>query len=95
MTADPLGAIFAIVSNTTYDQDQKQVARLLVAYHFTDTTLTQSTHNITVQDLGLNSSEVFDILLVMVNNQLIVTDGVKLVWVNTTNFSNHHEIGID
>jgi hypothetical protein len=58
VTADHLGAVFAVVSNESYsdEDDKKTILRQLVAYTFTKNSLVKTERNASISSLGLNSS---------------------------------------
>ena len=86
-----------MVSNESYSEedDKKNVFRQLVAYTFSKNSLVKAERNVSISSLGLNSSEVLDIQLLVIYDRIIVTDGVKLVSVDNQNFSNFRELPID
>jgi len=69
----------------------------LVRYQFNSTHVFKNKVNISISNLGLNSSEALDTTLVVIADikRVIVTDGVKLVSVDYQNFSNFKEIPVD
>ena len=95
ITADKLQAIFAVTSDRSYSQDQKKTNRLLVRFDFNTTNISKSTQNISVSQLGLNSSETLNIMLLVIEDRVLITDGVKLVSVNAKDFSQHQEVPVD
>ena len=69
----------------------------MVRYQFNSTHVLKNKVNISISNLGLNSSEALDTTLVVIADmkRVIVTDGVKLVSVDYQNFSNFKEIPVD
>ena len=66
-------------------------------YQFNRTDLFKTEQNISVSKLGLNSSEALAIKVVVIADikRVVLTDGVKLVSVSYSNFSDFKEIPVD
>jgi len=68
-----------------------------VRYSFNRTDLFKTQQNISVSKLGLNNSEALTIspLAIADIGRIVVTDGVKLVSLSYSNFSDFREIPVD
>lgn len=57
--------------------------------------MNRSIQNISIGRLGLNDSEELDVRVIVVEDWVLVTDGVKIVAVSARNFSLFREVSVD
>ena len=57
--------------------------------------MNRSIQNISIGRLGLNDSEELDVRVIVVEDWVLVTDGVKIVAVSARNFSFFREVSVD
>ena len=76
------------MSNNDYLLDQNTTSRVLLAYSFSEDGYAEDTKNVSLRSLGLNDSSDNDVAMLVVDEVLIVTDGVVFVGVDAKNMSN-------
>jgi hypothetical protein len=82
-------AVFVLVSDDSYSDEQAVVTRIILAYDIKNNSLLLRPGNITTTQLGLNSSEKLEIKLTDFGARIIATDGVKMIAIDGHNLSNY------
>jgi hypothetical protein len=86
---------FIVINNNSYLMEEKTSQRKLIGYRFSEKGYEAEYLNISISELGLNNSADIDIALLVVDNILLVADGVKFIALNTASVGERWQIGLD